>query len=140
MHFETDSCNESRWSKAGTEPAMNVLLVEDSDRIAERIRDLLGTDPEVSIVATVRDQQSAIDTARNGAVDVMILDLQLAIGTGFGVLDALGPQRPKTIVMTNYALPQYRELARRYGVEHFLDKSVDFDRLPEILDEMRRLS
>jgi DNA-binding NarL/FixJ family response regulator len=135
-----DSCNESRHSLARSDRAMNVLLVEDSDRIAERIRDLLGGDPEVSIVATVRDQQSAIDRARNGAVDVMILDLQLAVGTGFGVLDALGPQRPKTIVMTNYALPQYRELARRYGVEHFLDKSVDFDRLPEILDEMRRLS
>ena len=110
---------------ARSEPAMNVLLVEDSERIAERIRDLLNSDPEVSIVATVRDQQSAIDTARNGAVDVMILDLQLAIGTGFGVLDALGPHRPKTIVMTNYALPQYRELARRYGVEHFLDKPAD---------------
>jgi DNA-binding NarL/FixJ family response regulator len=133
-----DSCNDASDRLARSEPAMNVLLVEDSERIAERIRDLLNSDPEVSIVATVRDQQSAIDTARNGAVDVMILDLQLAIGTGFGVLDALGPQRPKTIVMTNYALPQYRELARRYGVEHFLDKSVDFDRLPEILDEMRR--
>jgi DNA-binding NarL/FixJ family response regulator len=133
-----DSCNDASGGLVRSEPAMNVLLVEDSERIAERIRDLLNADPEVSIVATVRDQQSAIDTARNGAVDVMILDLQLAIGTGFGVLDALGPQRPKTIVMTNYALPQYRELARRYGVEHFLDKSVDFDRLPEILDEMRR--
>lgn len=117
---------------------MNILLVEDSDRIAERVRDLLTADPEVSIVATVRDQQSAIDTARSSEVDVMILDLQLAVGTGFGVLEALGTTRPRTIVMTNYALPQYRDLARRYGVEHFLDKSVDFDRLPEILEQMRR--
>jgi DNA-binding NarL/FixJ family response regulator len=140
MHCAMDSCNDGRRLQPCSNHAMNVLLVEDSERIAERLRDLLGSDPEVSIIATVRDQQSAIDTARNGAVDVMILDLQLATGTGFGVLDALGPQRPKTIVMTNYALPQYRELARRYGVEHFLDKSVDFDRLPEILDEMRRLS
>ncbi|MEO6078394.1 MAG: response regulator [Steroidobacteraceae bacterium] len=117
---------------------MNILLVEDSDRIADRVRDLLTSEPDVSIVATVRDQQSAIDTARSGDVDVMILDLQLSVGTGFGVLEALGTERPPTIVMTNYALPQYRDLARRYGVEHFLDKSVDFDRLPEILGEIRR--
>lgn len=127
MHSATASCSE-----------MNILLVEDSERIAARVRDLLTTDPEVNIVATVRDQQSAIDSARRSDVDVMILDLQLAVGTGFGVLEALGLHRPKTIVMTNYALPQYRELARRHGVEYFLDKSVDFDRLPEILVELRR--
>lgn len=132
MRFAMDSCSDQE--------VMNVLLVEDSERIAERVRDLLTAEPDVSIVATVRDQQSAIETARSGEVDVMILDLQLSAGTGFGVLEALGPARPRTIVMTNYALPQYRDLARRYGVEHFLDKSVDFDRLPEILDAMRRAS
>jgi DNA-binding NarL/FixJ family response regulator len=117
---------------------MNVLLVEDSERIAARVLDLIADNPEIHIVATVRDQQAAIETTRQQAVDVMILDLQLAVGTGFGVLEALGSHRPKTIVMTNYALPQYRELARRHGVEYFLDKSVDFDRLPEILEDLRR--
>jgi DNA-binding NarL/FixJ family response regulator len=116
---------------------MNILLVEDSKLIAARVEDLLTDDPGIHILATVRDQQAAIDAVRTSKVDVMILDLQLAVGTGFGVLEALGQQRPKTIVMTNYALPQYRELARRYGVEYFLDKSVDFERLPAILDELR---
>ncbi len=117
---------------------MNVLLVEDSERIAARVRDLITDNPEIHIVGTVRDQQSAIEAIRQSVVDVMILDLQLAVGTGFGVLEALGAQRPKTIVMTNYALPQYRELARRHGVEFFLDKSVDFERLPEILEDLCR--
>jgi len=117
---------------------MNVLLVEDSERIAARVRDLITDNPEIHLVDTVRDQQAAIDAVRRSPVDVMILDLQLAVGTGFGVLEALGTQRPKTIVMTNYALPQYRELARRHGVEYFLDKSVDFERLPEILEDLCR--
>jgi DNA-binding NarL/FixJ family response regulator len=117
---------------------MNVLLVEDSERIAERVRDLISDNPDIHIVGTARDQQSAIDAVHRSEVDVMILDLQLATGTGFGVLEALGAQRPKTIVMTNYALPQYRELARRHGVEFFLDKSVDFERLPEILEGLCR--
>jgi DNA-binding NarL/FixJ family response regulator len=119
---------------------MNILLVEDSKLIAARVQDLITAEPEIHILATVSDQQAAIDTVRTANVDVMILDLQLAVGTGFGVLEALGKHRPKTIVMTNYALPQYRELARRYGVEYFLDKSVDFDQLPGILDELRRAS
>jgi DNA-binding NarL/FixJ family response regulator len=137
MHFATESCSDGTAPYAWHRYVMNILLVEDSDRIALRIRELLAVDPDVHIIATVRDQQSAVDIAREADVDVMILDLQLAAGTGFGVIDALGTRRPKTIVMTNYALPQYRDLAERRGVEYFLDKSVDFDQLPEIIDKLR---
>lgn len=119
---------------------MNILLVEDSKLIAARVQDLLMAEPGIHILATVREQQEAIDAVRAARVDVMILDLQLAVGTGFGVLEALGDSRPPTIVMTNYALPQYRDRATRYGVEYFLDKAIDFDRLPEILETLRRSS
>jgi DNA-binding NarL/FixJ family response regulator len=119
---------------------VNILLVEDSKLIAARVQDLLMAEPGIHILATVREQQEAIDAVRSGKVDVMILDLQLAVGTGFGVLEALGGSRPPTIVMTNYALPQYRDRATRYGVEYFLDKAIDFDRLPEILEALRRSS
>ncbi len=70
-------------------------------------------------------------------VDLLILDLQLKIGTGFGVLESIGNNRPTTVVMTNYALPQYRERARQLGVEHFLNKEKDFERLPEIVADIR---
>lgn len=112
---------------------LRVLLVEDSARIAERMRDLLETEAGAQVVSVADDEASAIQAARQGDVDVMILDLQLRRGTGFGVLAALGSARPTTIIMTNYALPQYRAKAEKLGVEYFLDKSVDFDRLPEIL-------
>ena len=112
---------------------LRVLLVEDSARIAERLRDLLENEAGAEVVSVVTDEKSAIEAARSSRVDVMILDLQLRTGTGFGVLRALGKHRPATIIMTNYALPQYRAKALELGVEHFLDKSSDFERLPEIL-------
>ncbi len=115
---------------------LGVLLVEDSPRIAERMRELLQQEG-LRVLATVDDEPSAIRALRDMPVDVLILDLQLRTGTGFGVLEALGPQRPPTIVMTNYALPQYRERARKLGVEHFLNKAMDFERLPEIVAEIR---
>ncbi|MDQ2641750.1 MAG: response regulator [Pseudomonadota bacterium] len=115
---------------------LGVLLVEDSPRIAERMRELLQQEG-LRVLATVDDEPSAIKALRDMPVDVLILDLQLRTGTGFGVLEAVGPQRPPTIVMTNYALPQYRERARKLGVEHFLNKAMDFERLPEIVAEIR---
>ncbi len=73
---------------------------------------------------------------REHDADVMILDLQLRRGTGFNVLRALGESRPTTIIMTNYAQPQYRARAKEFGIEYFLDKSSDFEKLIGILAEI----
>lgn len=119
------------------EKGLGVLLVEDSPRIAERVRELLTQEEGVHVLATVDDEQSAIRALGELPVDLLILDLQLKVGTGFGVLEAVGARRPPTIVMTNYALPQYRERAKQYGVEHFLNKAMDFERLTEIVSAIR---
>jgi DNA-binding NarL/FixJ family response regulator len=116
---------------------LDILLVEDSPQIAARLCELLNQERGVRVVATVEDELQAVRALREMKVDLLILDLQLKIGTGFGVLESLGADRPYTIVMTNYALPQYRERARRLGVEHFLLKERDFERLTEIVAEFR---
>lgn len=118
---------------------LRVLLVEDSPRIAERVRELLVQEEGVRVLDTVTDETSALRALTEQEVDVLILDLQLKVGTGFGVLEALGTHRPTTIVMTNYALPQYRERARQLGVEHFLNKAMDFERLGAIMAEVRSI-
>jgi two-component system, OmpR family, response regulator len=115
---------------------LTVLLVEDSPRIAERLRELLQ-EHGAHVLAVVDNELSAVRALREMQVDLLILDLQLKVGTGFGVLEALGKRRPPTIVMTNYALPQYQERAQHFGVEHFLNKSRDFERLPGIVADMR---
>jgi DNA-binding NarL/FixJ family response regulator len=102
------------------------------------MRDLLETEAGAEVVCVADDEVGAIRAAREERADVMILDLQLRRGTGFNVLQALGKLRPTTIIMTNYALPQYRARAKELGVEYFLDKSSDFDRLIGILAEIAR--
>jgi CheY-like chemotaxis protein len=117
--------------------ALRVLLVEDSPRIAAMLRDMLESDGEVRVVEVVSDEQSAIRQARREEIDVMILDLQLAKGTGFGVLSQLRDKRPVTVVLTNYALPEYRRRALALGAEYFLDKSKDLEKLQSIMTDLR---
>ena len=112
---------------------LRVLLVEDSRVLAERLRESLDGLENVEVIAAVADETSAVSAARENAIDVIILDLQLREGTGFGVLQQLGNRRPTIIVFTNYMLPEYQRLARSLGVEHFLNKSVDYERLPQLL-------
>lgn len=123
--------------KGNSAARLDILLVEDSPRIAERLRELLTQEEGVYVVATVEDEPAAVRALCEMKIDLLILDLQLKVGTGFGVLESVGARRPRTIVMTNYSLPQYRERARRLGVEHFLNKEKDFERLPEIVAQMR---
>jgi len=110
--------------------------VEDSRVLSERMRESLEGLDNVEVVGAVADESAAVAAVRQHAVDVIVLDLQLKEGTGFGVMERLGKARPLIIVFTNYMLPEYQRLARSMGVEHFLNKSVDYERLPQLLSEI----
>jgi DNA-binding NarL/FixJ family response regulator len=70
--------------------------------------------------------------------DVAILDVHLPDGSGIKVLatvkQALANLR--AIVLTNYTSSQHRTAAADAGAEYFLDKSADFERIPEILERL----
>ena len=115
---------------------LRVLLVEDSRVLSERMRESLEGLDNVEVVGAVADESAAVAAVRQHAVDVIVLDLQLKEGTGFGVVQRLGKTRPKIIVFTNYMLPEYQRLASSLGVEYFLNKSLDYERLPQLLAEI----
>jgi two-component system OmpR family response regulator len=115
---------------------LRVLLVEDSQLLAERLRESLDGLENVEVIGVVADESSAVAAAREQRVDVIVLDLQLKEGTGFGVLQRLGKARPKVIVFTNYMLPEYQRRASALGVEYFLNKSLDYERLPQLIQEL----
>lgn len=140
MRFETKSSSsdsEQRGEK-GAPPDLRVLLVEDSPVICRLITEIIGDVPGVRVAANVESERDAIEAVARLDVNVVILDLQLRKGTGFGVLRAIRdmPTRPIVVVLTNFALPSYRETALALGARDFLDKSRDYDRLPAILTEI----
>lgn len=121
--------------------SLRVLLVEDSSLLAARLRELIRRLPDVDLIDTVDSETEALRSVSASSPDVMILDLHLRTGSGFGVLRALrrlaGP-RPKIIILTNFGLPEYRREAETFGVEAFLDKSRDYHRLPSLLSSFAR--
>lgn len=117
---------------------LRVLLVEDSPVMNNLIAGIINRVSGVAVVGSVDAEADAIDAIASGSVDVVVLDLQLRRGTGFGVLRALRgmDKQPTVVVLTNFALPTYRESALALGARHFLDKSRDYDRLPAILTDL----
>ena len=118
-------------------PALRVLLVEDSSLLAARLAELIDRLPGVDLIDTVETEAAALRCVASATPDVMILDLHLRDGSGFGVLRALAhvatEDRPKIIILTNFGLAEYRREAEALGVEVFLDKSRDYFRLPSLL-------
>ena len=118
---------------------LSVLLVEDSRVLAERLRETLLSVPGVQLTGTVDSEADAVAALQRQPVDVVLLDLHLRQGTGFGVLRAIPSDQVKktvVIVLTNYDLAEYRRAAAALGAKHFLDKLRDFDRLPILLQQI----
>jgi CheY-like chemotaxis protein len=118
---------------------LSVLLVEDSRVLAERLRETLLSVPGVQLTGTVDSEADAVAALQRQPVDVVLLDLHLRQGTGFGVLRAIPSDQIKktvVIVLTNYDLAEYRRAAAALGAKHFLDKLRDFDRLPILLQQI----
>jgi DNA-binding NarL/FixJ family response regulator len=123
-------------------PSLRVLLVEDSSLLAARLAELIQRLPEVDLIDTVQTETEALTRITTAVPDVLILDLHLRSGSGFGVLRSLARdkarQRPKIIILTNFGLPEYRREAESFGVEAFLDKSRDYFRLPGLLRDFAK--
>jgi two-component system, OmpR family, response regulator len=121
---------------------LTVLLVEDSGVLADRLRETVLSVPGVELLGTVDCEADAIDALQRLSVDVLVLDLHLRQGTGFGVLRALREGRRDavvSIVLSNYDLAEYRRAASALGARYFLDKLREFDRLPGILEQLNSL-
>ena len=125
-------------SSPGARVLFRVLIVEDSKVLIERLREALATLENVEVVGAVDEEAAAVEAVRSGEVDAIVLDLQLRTGTGFGVVQRLGTERPTIIVFTNYVLPEYERRAKDLGIHYFLSKSADYERLPQLLQELEQ--
>jgi len=119
---------------------LKVLLVEDSQLLSDRLLELMSDINGVESIGAVTTEEAAIRAIDAQHPQAILLDLHLKEGTGFGVLRHINTmsRRPAVVVITNYALPQYRRQAEVLGARFFLDKTQEFERIPETLEALRK--
>lgn len=87
----------------------------------------------VVVVDTAADEQTAVRklTAGNLNVDLAIIDIFLAQGSGMGLLQTLqGARSPcERVVLTNYANADVRRHCLALGASKVFDKSSEIDAL-----------
>jgi DNA-binding NtrC family response regulator len=106
-----------------------VLLVEDKDSLRTMLRHAL--EAQGHLVIEARDETEAVEALRKTRPAVVLTDLRLPAGDGFGVLRVakeLDPELP-VMVMTAYGSIQDAVTAMKQGALDFLAKPVDPDHL-----------
>lgn len=114
---------------------MKVFLVDDSAQVVDRLKAMLIPLPGIEVIGSAADLPEAIHSIQTARPDVVLLDLHLPSGSGIQLLHAVNDAKLdiKTIVLTNYAFPQYRDKCLEAGAYAFLDKSTDFAVVPQVL-------
>lgn len=117
---------------------MKVIIADDSSLFIERLTDLLGDVPGIELAGNAGSVPEAVRCIREKKPDAVILDLQMPGGSGLDVLRAIRADYPHLCVLicTNYGYPQYREECLSAGANYFLDKSAEFEKIPEILRQL----
>jgi two-component system, OmpR family, response regulator len=115
--------------------SIKLLVIEDSSVLADRIAEVIAEIPEIELIGVTDSEPEALRTLRKGAIHIVLLDLHLKQGTGFGILRSMSTlsNKPRTIVLTNHSSADYENNALTLGATMFLDKARDFPRLRQIL-------
>jgi DNA-binding NtrC family response regulator len=114
---------------SGTDSHPHTLIVEDKDSVRAMLRHALeGQD---YVVAEAVDEPGAVEALRANRPSVVLTDLRLPQGDGFGVLRAAKELDPEisVIVMTAYGSIEDAVAAMKEGATDFLAKPVDPDHL-----------
>jgi DNA-binding NtrC family response regulator len=110
-------------------PSFPVLIVEDKDSLRTMLRHAL--EGHGHAVLEARDETEAKEQLRQTRPVVVITDLKLPVGDGFGVLRAAKELDPtlQVVVMTAYGSIQDAVTAMKEGAVDFLAKPIDPDHL-----------
>ncbi len=73
---------------------IRAVVVDDSSAIRRLLAEVLGSDPEIEVVGSAADGQSALSLFEQAAADVVTLDVEMPGLSGIDVLAAVQARRP----------------------------------------------
>jgi CheY-like chemotaxis protein len=120
---------------AASERAFHVLLVDDSAVVCERLSALIHQLGDPIRVAVAAEGGRALAFFEELCPDAVVLDLELSGLIGFDRLVEFKRRRAGcvVIILTTYTYPEFRENAVRLGADHFFSKTMEFERVTEVL-------
>ena len=117
---------------------IKVLIVDDSAIVVERLSEIISEMTSVAPVLISNSFNEAVDIINVELPDVILLDIQLPGKNGIELLSFVKSRYPqiKIIIVTNRASDYYRDLCNEMGANSFIDKSTEFEKIPELIEKL----
>jgi DNA-binding NarL/FixJ family response regulator len=115
---------------------IRIGIVDDQELVRLGFRMVLDAEDELDVVAEASDGDGAIELARRGDIDVLLLDVRMPGTDGIAATEVITAQGttaqgttahgapPKIIVLTTFDLDEYAYAALRAGASGFLLKDA----------------
>jgi DNA-binding NarL/FixJ family response regulator len=119
---------------------IKVFIADDSLIVREHLVTMLDELAGIEIVGQAENVTEAISAICGLQPDVVILDIRMPGGSGIDVLQRVKQDEPVpvVIILTNYPYPAYRQKCLQAGADFFLDKSTEFDQIPELFERYKQ--
>jgi DNA-binding NarL/FixJ family response regulator len=112
-----------------------ILIVDSSPLIIGHLVGILKDIDVANEVFEATDFNEAVNVLKEKKIVLVLLDIQLPGKKGIELLKYIVEVFPgiNVIILTNLVSIYYQRLCKNLGAVHFIDKSKDFDQIPEIL-------
>jgi YesN/AraC family two-component response regulator len=119
---------------------ITVFIADDSLIVREHLVTMFDELAGIETVGQAENVAESISAIEELKPDVIILDIRMPGGSGLDVLQRVkqGEVTPLVIILTNYPYPGYRQKCLRAGADFFLDKSTEFDQIPELFERFKQ--
>ncbi|CBG75565.1 MULTISPECIES: response regulator transcription factor [Streptomyces] len=103
-----------------------ILLADDHALVRQGVRLILDAQPDLTVVAEAADGVEAVARAREGDIDLAVLDIAMPHRTGLQAARDMARLRPepRTLMLTMYDNEQYFFEALKAGASGYVPKSV----------------
>lgn len=110
-----------------------VLIVDDQFLIRAAVRDLLESDPELSVVGEAVNGAEAVIQAQQLRPDVVLMDIRMPELDGIGATAAICTDpalaATKVLILTTFEEDEYLVAALRAGASGFIGKGAEPDEI-----------
>jgi len=106
---------------------IRIAIIDDHAMVRAGLRQFFADQPDLQVVAEAANGRQALDIVRQGAVDVIVMDISMPEHSGVDALTAIKARAPDlpVLILSSFPEEHYATTLLRQGAAGYLNKDCD---------------